>query len=130
MATSRKKLFMMSIITIGCIVLAVFTSYKTLSQKSGIDTLKRGTMIWVKCSNPDCGAEYQMDLVDYHKALKENMSAESFSTPPIRCRVCGKNSVYRAIKCEKCGLVFFYGAVRGDYPDKCPRCGHRTLSQP
>ena len=124
MANSRKKFFI-SIITLGCIVLAVFISYKTWSQKSGMDGLERGTMIWVKCNNPDCKAEYQMDNVDYHTALKENMSAESFRTPPILCRECAKNSVEKAIKCDNCGLVFFYGAVRGDYADKCPKCGHR-----
>ena len=43
---------------------------------------------------------------------------------PVTCKKCGKESILKAVKCEKCQAVFFYvfGNVE-DYADRCPECG-------
>jgi predicted RNA-binding Zn-ribbon protein involved in translation (DUF1610 family) len=37
------------------------------------------------------------------------------------CPQCGQNTVYSAIKCDKCGKIFFFHPTDGD---KCPECGY------
>ena len=38
------------------------------------------------------------------------------------CTKCGKPSVYKAFKCNKCEKVSLYGAVPNDFGDRCPEC--------
>ena len=117
-----------AIVIVLCIALAILIFVKTQSGGSGgIDSIKRGEeMYWVKCNNPSCNAEYEIDKKDYFEQIEEKQRANPLSmvTPPLTCKKCGKDSVYRAEKCEKCGTVFFYGANPDDFPDRCPKCGH------
>jgi len=113
------------VVILVCLGLAVMIFLKTRSGGGGgVDQIKRGEMMWVKCNNPDCKAEYQIDSKDYYSALEEKIRANPLSsqTPAIKCQKCGKESVFSAFKCESCGKVFFYGAVPGDLPDRCPDC--------
>ena len=115
-----------TIIIVACIVLAALVFVLTRGGSGGIDSLKRGELIWVKCKNKSCNAEYQMDNKDYHEALQEKMKANPMMmTLPLTCKKCGKDSVFKAVKCEKCGTVFFEGAAGlDDFSDRCPKCGH------
>ena len=113
------------VVILVCLGLAVMIFLKTRSGGGGgVDQIKRGEMMWVKCNNPNCKAEYQIDSKDYYSALEEKIRANPLSsqTPAIVCQKCGKESVFSAFKCESCGKVFFYGAVPGDLPDRCPDC--------
>jgi len=116
------------IVIVLCIALAVLIFLKTQSGgPGGIETIKRGEeLYWVKCRNPKCNAEYQMDKKDYYEQIEEKMRANPMSmvTPPLLCKQCSEQSVLRAIKCEKCGLVFLYGANPADFADRCPECKH------
>jgi phage FluMu protein Com len=47
-----------------------------------------------------------------------------YGAQPLKCPKCGENSVFAAIKCEKCGKVFFPGTVEGQFDDKCTGCGY------
>ena len=78
-----------------------------------------------KCNNPDCGEAYQIDKKDYFLQIEERIKINTMSlqTPPLVCEKCGQESVFRAEKCEKCGKIFFSGAVPNDFPDRCPECG-------
>lgn len=117
------------IVIVVCIALAVLIFLKTQSGGTGgIDSIKRGEeMYWVKCNNPSCNAEYEIDKKDYFEQIEEKQRANPLSmvTPPLTCQKCKKDSVYKAVKCEKCGKVFFEGAAGpDDFPDRCTECGH------
>lgn len=117
-----------AIVIVVCIALAVLIFVKTQSGGSGgIASIRVGEeMYWIKCNNPSCNAEYEMDKKNYYEQIVEKQRANPMSmvTPPLTCKECGKDSVYRAVKCEKCGTVFFYGADPDDYQDRCTKCGY------
>ncbi len=115
-------------IIVVCLALAGIIFYWTMPKDSGgIGSIKRGEeMYWVKCNNPSCNAEYEMDKKNYYEQIREKQQANpnSMVTPPLTCEKCGKDSVYRAVKCEKCGTVFFYETDPDDFPDRCPKCSY------
>lgn len=84
-------------------------------------------MYWVKCTNSDCEHEWQMDRGDYFGYLEEHQDPTSMAAPAIVCPECGKESGFRAEKCNKCGLVFKRGSVPHDFADKCPSCSFSEL---
>jgi len=49
--------------------------------------------------------------------------------PGMECTQCGKTTAFRAVKCEKCGNVFLYGAQGLDYADRCPKCRYSKKEQ-
>ena len=129
MEESRKKPIMIGAIVV-CVAVAGAITYMNRSKSSDtFDNMKRGEMIWVKCRNPDCEAEYQIDEKDYFTYLREN--PVGLTTPPLFCEKCGEESVFKAVKCEKCGLVFEPGAVPKDFPDRCPnpQCGYSKTEE-
>ena len=124
MEEGKKKALMIGIIVV-CIVAAVAITIKTRTGGSGTASIKHGELMWVKCSNPGCGAEYQIDKKDYFDFLDRHMDDDIDTEPPMTCKECGKESIYRAVKCEKCGLIFFSGAAGpGDFADRCPECSY------
>jgi hypothetical protein len=122
----KNKIYM--IVIAVCIVLAIVIFVTFRSQgPAGVRQLRRGEMIWVKCNNPDCGATYEIDKKDYFLELErkatENPAAAMSGNEAITCKECGQESCFRAVKCEKCGNIFFYGRS-ATYADKCPECGY------
>ena len=128
MEESKKKQMMIGLIVM-CLGLAAAIAYMSRSKRSGLDSVPRGQMIWVKCRNPDCAAEYEMDNKDYWEYVEKYRNPMSVSVPPLTCRDCEKKSVFRAVKCEKCELLFFHGTVRGGYADTCPKCGFSKMKE-
>jgi predicted RNA-binding Zn-ribbon protein involved in translation (DUF1610 family) len=127
-----KKKMMMIVVIVACLVAAGIITYSTRSRNTGgIESIKRGTeMYWLKCRNPDCEHEWQMDKRDYFEYLNEHREdAPPMSVPAIVCPKCGEDSGYRAEKCEKCGLVFERGSVPNDLPDRCPKCGYSAIEE-
>jgi len=113
------------VVILVCLGLAVMIFLKTRSGGGGgVEQLKRGELYWIQCNNPSCKAIYQMDKVDYLKEIEQKVRANPLAsqTPALVCQKCGKESAFRAVKCENCGKIFFYGAVPGDLPDRCPDC--------
>lgn len=80
-------------------------------------------MIWIMCNNPQCKTSYQMDKKDYFVLIEGKVRANplALQTPALDCDKCGKASAFRAVKCEKCGHMFFYGNPN-DFNDRCPEC--------
>ena len=76
------------------------------------------------CRNTECQAEYEIKLKEYVAAVEGFVKAHPNSpvAPSLVCEKCGKDSAYRAIKCEKCGLIFEAGWKGPDYYDRCPQC--------
>jgi ribosomal protein L40E len=115
-----------AIVIVGCLILAGIIFLVTKSGGTGgVEDLPRGEMYLVKCNNEACGATYEIDRVDYYKAVDQKARANpmSLQTPALVCQKCGKESVFRAVKCEKCGNVFFWGNP-SDFNDRCPKCGY------
>jgi general secretion pathway protein G len=100
------------------------------SKGSGLDSIKHSLMTWVKCKRPECGATYQMDKKAYYVQLREKVRAtpRTLQTPALVCKKCTHESIFRAVKCEKCGLIFFYGRV-GDFDDRCPECKYSKMEE-
>ena len=140
----------LKVVGVVCLVLAVLItvaknySYIKGANSGGLDSLKRGQMIWTKCNNPECKAESQMDNKDYLAFMEKNIEPSKLlmtgvtitdfneilkETPALVCSKCQKASVYKAFKCPKCELVFFSGIMRHDYPDRCPKCSFSKIEE-
>ena len=130
MEDSKKKPIMIGVVVV-CLVLAGIITYATRSGSGGgLDTIKRGQeMFWLKCRNPDCENEWQMDMKDYFMYMKEHQDPMSMAPPAHVCPKCGEESGYRAAKCEKCGLIFERNSVPNDFADRCPECGHSATEE-
>ena len=114
-------------VIVGSLVLAAGITYMTRSPKGGIPKHFAQEMTWVKCRNPECRAEYQISKKEYFECVEEHHDPRIPHAPPLICQQCGQQSVYRAVKCERCGLVFEMGSVPGDYNDRCPECRYSKL---
>ncbi|MFZ0033800.1 MAG: hypothetical protein WAK60_02270 [Sedimentisphaerales bacterium] len=126
MEEGQKKIIKI-VVVVACLVAAGVITYATrskISSSGGIETIERGEMIWLKCRNPKCENEWQMDKRDYYEYIKKHQDPHSMAITAIVCPKCSEESGYIAVKCEKCGLVFERGAVPHDYADKCPKCGY------
>ncbi len=112
------------LIIIVCFIGAGVLAY-TFIFSSGGPQISDDEMTWVKCNNPACGAEYEMGKRKYYEEAQEKANANpiAMTTPALTCEKCGKNSIYRAIKCENCGNVFIEGiSGAADLSDRCPKC--------
>ncbi|MHC4172191.1 MAG: DUF4190 domain-containing protein [Planctomycetota bacterium] len=103
----------------------VIMTYRAQPAKSGIERISPKEMMWVKCNNSECKAEYEMGKQAYFKYIQENIDPMAMVAPPVVCESCGSESVYRAEKCQNpdCAIVFFRGSVPNDFADRCPECG-------
>jgi len=141
MEDNKKKIVMFAVIIL-CVILTIII-YKSTSggPETGPGSIKRGELIWVKCNNPDCEHDYQMDKKDYYTLIdKSPFSAEDFqrmlssdpnSAPsiPLVCEKCKQKTVFKAVKCENCSLIFFSGSVPSDFADRCPSCGYSKIEE-
>jgi len=124
----NKKLIKIAIIIV-CLGLAGVIVCMSRPGRSGLGSVPRGQVIWVKCNNPDCGTEYEIDEKDYWEFVEKQRDPMSLSMPALICKDCGKRSVFRAVKCLKCGLVFFHGTNRTSFADTCPECGFSKMKE-
>ncbi len=112
--------------------------------KTGVPPRRRGRfsikLTLIKCKNSSCKAEYQMSEKKYDEAIQERigpmsekelynaiqkrLNAMARTLPPLTCKKCGKDSVFRAVKCANsaCGVIFFSDSVPNDFFDRCPEC--------
>lgn len=127
MEDETKKKVMIGVI-IACIACAVIVHLAFRKEETGIGTIDPEKTTWVKCMNPQCGVDYEMQLRKFHEEAEKASDPTSLATPPLECKECGEQSIKKAVKCEKCGLVFLVGAasVSADFSDRCPNkdCGY------
>jgi hypothetical protein len=126
MDESKKKPIMIGVIVI-CLVAAGAIALKSRKKNEGIPERFKKEMTWVKCRNPNCKAEYEITKMDYYKYIEGHADPRSMMAPALPCEKCGEEGVYLAAKCGECGLVFEVGWKRGDYEDRCPKCGHSNI---
>ena len=131
MEDAKKKTIMIAIIILGFVVAGAISYKNYVRNKPTSFKSFAGQLTWVKCSNKNCNAEYQMDLKDYYTALKENPDPNyPSSIPALVCEKCRQKSVYLAEKCEKCGLVFYlYSSGAKDFKDRCPKCRFSKIEE-
>lgn len=84
---------------------------------------------WVMCRNPACKASYEMNLKEYFEYMEKHADPRSSRPPALACKKCGRKSVFRAVKCEKCGLAFERGSVPADFADRCPQCSYSKIEE-
>ena len=129
MEEGKKKIIMILLI-VACIVAAVVITLATRQESSGLDSIKPGAaMVWLKCRNPKCENEWQMDKRAFFDYLEKKRGAMVMTMPPVPCPKCGEESGYRAEKCGKCGIVFEKGSVPDAPSDKCPKCGYSPTEE-
>lgn len=128
MAENMKKPILIAIVVL-CIVAGGAVTLVSRSGRSGIPKSFATEMTWVKCRNPQCGTEYQITKKEYFLYVEKNQDWRSAGAPALTCQKCGEPGIYRAVKCESCGLVFEMGSVPLDYQDRCPECKFSKLEQ-
>jgi len=124
-----KKKTVMLILIVGCLVVAGAVTFTTRSGGGGIGSISKSEKILVMCSNPDCEAEYETGKKAYYEFVQKNMNPMSMAAPPMPCNECGEESIYKAIKCGKCGTVFFENSVPNDFADRCPECEYSEIDE-
>jgi hypothetical protein len=123
MEDSRRKPIMIGVIVVCLIVAGLITFARRGGGGGGIDSISDDKMTWVKCSNPKCKAEYEMSEKQFFKEMEKRFNPMARTSPPLTCEKCGKDSLFRAIKCPYCGVVFIRDSVPNDLFDRCPECG-------
>ncbi|MHC4124284.1 MAG: hypothetical protein ACYSSI_11975 [Planctomycetota bacterium] len=122
MEDSKKPLMIIAVVI--CLIVAVIITLATKSkEEKGINALG-GEQILVKCR--ECGAVYETNHKEHQEYIIAHRTGER-SVVPVPCQKCGKEAVYRAIKCNKCGNIFERGSVKGKMPDTCPKCGYSQI---
>ena len=101
---------------------------------SGIESIPEGAVTLVTCRNGECNANYEMPKREYHTQMEQKQLENPelvLVALPLVCDKCSKPSLFKAFKCEKCGLVYEGNSVRGDFVDRCPNqdCGYSAIEQ-
>ncbi|MBL7107155.1 MAG: hypothetical protein ISS77_06080 [Phycisphaerae bacterium] len=120
-----KKKTIMIVIIIACLAVAGFIFIKSITGgDKGLNAIPADAMTLVMCRNPKCKAVYEMSTREYTAQMQEAMSKMMMlmETPGLACKECGEESIYKAIKCPECELVFEENSVSGDIFDRCPKC--------
>lgn len=129
MNESQKKQILVGVI-VGCLVLAGLITLISRPRRGGIPRRFAKELIWVKCRDPNCAAEYQITKKDYYVYIEKNAEPWAMEAPGLICKKCGSKSGYEAVKCEKCRLVFeVYSSVPRSFRDRCPKCGYSKIEQ-
>jgi len=120
----ERKSLVKIIAIVACLVVAVvITVVSTHEKATGLDSIDPEDRIWVKCNNPDCYVDYEMNKREFF-AYIQKFSSPGAPPPPLECKECKEYAVYRAMKCAKCSSIFFYGFCGEDFPDRCTECGY------
>jgi len=120
MVTGKKNIIMLIVVVVSLLAAGAIT-FCCKSSNSSLDDLA-GQMQWIKCR--ECGATFEMDKKDFYIELEKSKNPDDpMSKPRLACKKCGKKSILKAVKCEKCDEIFFEGACGPEeFKDKCPKC--------
>jgi len=121
MEDDKKRRAMIAVIVICALVTGIiywWTNGFGSAESSG-EGFENDTVL-MKCNNPKCQAEYEITGKEYHEFMEQ---ANPEGLMGMQCKQCGKRSVFKAVRCEKCGSIFFYGVGGTDFKDRCPKCG-------
>ena len=97
MDEEKKKMVKIGIVVV-CLIAAGVIWHATREKETGIPSIPADKTTWVKCNNPDCKAEYEMQLREYFEEVEKLATGAMLIAPPIKCKKCGKESILRAEK--------------------------------
>ncbi|MHC4213814.1 MAG: hypothetical protein ACYSWP_10625 [Planctomycetota bacterium] len=130
MDEDKKKPLMIGLI-VGSIVLAGVITFMTGgSESQGLKGIPEGKIQWVTCRNDKCGANYEMQMREFYRQLEEltkKNTSMTLMSPALICEKCNEESIYKAFKCLECETVFEGNIKRGDFEDRCPKCGYSDI---
>ncbi|MFH1613823.1 MAG: hypothetical protein ABIG61_01890 [Planctomycetota bacterium] len=135
--TDEKKKAVQIALIIACFLLAAGITAWNLGLFSGRTSYQTGPRI-VVCTNPQCGAQYEVSTDELRKMLMEANPAGMMppggpmaGPPAMFCKKCGEQTAYIAEKCEKCGTVFLPDYQASDYIEmnRCPSCGYNRYEE-
>ena len=130
MDEDKKKRVMLVIIVVCMSIVAIMTIARMRKPDKDKIPEFEGQVEWVLCRNTACGTNYSIPMKNFHEQLQKIREPGSPVLPPLVCEKCGEGSIYRAVKCVKCELVFEPGSIYQihgdprDYSDRCPKCNH------
>ena len=122
----KSLLLVLLVIVLGGAAVWLFMG-RLRGGSQGVQSIDPSERIWLMCTNPNCKAEYEVTKKAYFEFVEENRMG--IQVPGMECKECGKPSAFRAVKCEKCGHVFLYGARGLDFADRCPKCRHSKMEE-
>jgi hypothetical protein len=120
----RKKIG--AIVIVACLAVVGIMTFMKLSEKGGGINSLEGRTTWVKCAK--CNSSHEMSQTEYYEYIREHAGPIPIYAPPLPCDECGEESVYIAVKCEKCGEVFYeISDGSKDFTDRCPECDYSKI---
>ena len=138
MDDDKKKQLMIGII-IACIALAIGITVYTNTGSGKAEKRK----IFILCS--ECNESFELSREEFTQKMQQAAGEGGMGPmgqmgpigpmgppPVLTCSGCGKDTAQMATKCKSCDAVFiqnFQAAAEGDYPDKCPVCGHSEIEE-
>ncbi len=127
MDQSKKSLLLvlLAIALGGAAALLLLGRIKGGSQ--GVEDIDLSEKTWVICTNPKCQTQYEIGRREYFEYVENNRMGPV--VPGMECQKCGDASIYRAVKCGKCGHVFLYGSKGLDFADRCPKCKYSKMEE-
>jgi phage FluMu protein Com len=126
MGETVRKSIMLGVI-VACLVGAGLITLRNL-RGGELDVKEyENQSTWVKCRNLACNAAYEMNVARYYKFVYKNTGRGDVEAAALRCKACGEPSVYKAVKCASCELIFERGTVQADFSDRCPECGYSLI---
>jgi hypothetical protein len=117
-----KKKIKIAVIVVCLVATGIILLVTQSGEKGSVESIDSDALIWVKCGNPECNAEYESNKKAYWIEARAQ-SSKSRTTPPQTCEKCRQQALFRAEKCVKCDQVFFHGGLGDMFPDRCP-CGY------
>lgn len=103
---------LLAVLVPAVLLIVVFAAYVAWQEPPAEDL--RPAPVTLLCATADCGFS-EVRVLELQEVL------------PARCPNCGKDSVYCARKCPKCGAAFIMNEDRGlPGPTKCPKCSTPT----
>ena len=125
---SKKKLA----VIVFCFSLAIILFYFfVIKGGSSSDSFKEPGVYYMICNSPKCAETFELTAEEY-RAIDDNAPAGvgmmSLNPPSaLICSACKQQSLFRAIKCEECGVFFLPNFMTDDYSDRCPDCGYSKM---
>ena len=120
---TKKYIIIIAVCTACAIGITVFMN------RSNSEPIVKGSDIQMLCSA--CGYSFTFSSQEYDEIRKNNIQKRGSARGSVfECPKCLKVAAQKAIKCPKCGNVFFadWGREKG-YPDSCPKCGFSEIEQ-
>ncbi|MHC4707418.1 MAG: hypothetical protein ACYS8I_10080 [Planctomycetota bacterium] len=128
MKAEKLRLLLAAVVTTALVIMCVLILMNEASRSRMQPAPILGST-WLKCRDPNCAAQYQIPLQQYHDFVEEYADPTVLGLPEMACKECGRKTVHRAFKCANCRIISFLGSIQADFEDRCPYCDHSQKQQ-